>query len=320
MKLIIQIPCFNEEQTLGVTLRDLPRSLDGVDVVEWLVIDDGSTDRTVAIAEQFGVDHVIRFRRNQGLARAFSAGIEACLERNADLIVNTDADNQYAASDIAKLLEPILAKKADIVVGARPISDTPHFSRLKKCLQRIGSWVVRLASRTDIPDAPSGFRAYTREAASRLRILHSYTYTLESIIQAGQQNMAITWVPIRTNGDLRPSRLMRSIPSYIAQSASTIVRIFMTYRPFRFFAIPGTATAFLGLIIAARFLYFYITDGGVGHIQSLLFSTTLIAVGCGLVVTGLVADLISVNRKLLERLDDRLRRLETIQPRETLPE
>lgn len=309
-KLIVQIPCFNEEAILGVTLSALPRQVPGVDVVEWLVIDDGSTDKTVEVAKAHGVDHIVRLPQNQGLAKAFAAGLEASLKAGADIIVNTDADNQYCAEDIPKLVAPILAGKAEIVVGARPIGEIKHFSPVKKFLQKLGSWAVRLASKTDIPDAPSGFRAMSRDAAMRLQVFNEYTYTLETIIQAGQKSMAITSVPIRTNADLRPSRLVKSIPCYIQRQVLTILRIFMTYKPFRFFAVPGAILLSLGILISLRFLYFFFTARGAGHVQSLILSALLMGGGFFLVVVGLLADLIAVNRQLLERLDWRVQKIE----------
>jgi len=310
-KLIIQIPCYNEEGTLGQTLDALPREMPGFDRVEWLVVDDGSTDRTVEVAREHGVDHIHRMNSNRGLAWAFVAGLDMALKAGADVIVNTDADNQYNAEDIPKLLEPILQGKADIVVGERPISDIEHFSLIKKFLQRFGSWVVRMASGTRIPDAPSGFRAMNRYAAMRLNVFDSYTYTLETIIQAGRKNMAITSVPIRTNPETRPSRLVRSIPSYVQRSVFTIVRIFMTYRPFRFFASLGALSFILGMVPAVRFLYFYFENQGAGHVQSLLFGVMFLGLGVLLVVVGLLADLIGVNRALLEDIRCRLRELES---------
>jgi glycosyltransferase involved in cell wall biosynthesis len=310
MKLIIQIPCYNEEATLGVTLSALPRKVPGVDVVEWLIIDDGSDDRTVEVARAYGVDHIVRLPRNQGLARGFMAGLEASIKAGADIIVNTDADNQYCADDIPRLIEPILSGKAEIVVGARPILGIKHFSPLKKLLQKLGSYVVRLASKTDIPDAPSGFRAMSRNAAMRLNVFSEYTYTLETIIQAGQKSMAITSVPIRTNEDLRPSRLVKSIPSYVQRSILTIFRIFITYRPFQFFSTAAAIFFIAGFLIGVRFLYFYFTGGGGGHIQSLILAALLMALGGMLFVLALLADLISVNRKLLEKLDWRIQKLE----------
>jgi glycosyltransferase involved in cell wall biosynthesis len=312
MKLIIQIPCYNEEATLGIALSALPREIPGVDKIEWLIIDDGSRDRTVEVARQYGVDHVVRLPRNQGLAKGFMAGLDASLKAGADIIVNTDADNQYCADDIPKLIEPILKGEAEIVVGARPIDDIEHFSLMKKALQKLGSWVVRMASKTDIPDAPSGFRAMSRKASMQLNVFNEYTYTLETIIQAGQKNMAIVSVPIRTNGDLRPSRLVKSIPAYVRRSILTIVRIFMTYKPFRFFVVPGLVFFTLGFIVGLRFLYFYFIGHGTGHIQSVILAALLMGGGFFLGVTGLIADLISVNRKLLEKIDWRIRQIEEI--------
>lgn len=310
IKLIIQIPCYNEEDFLGVTLSSLPHSIPGVDIIERLVIDDGSTDSTVDVALSHGVEHIVRFPRNRGLARAYAAGLEACIKAGADIIVNVDADNQYRADDIPELIEPIISGKAEIVVGVRPIADIKHFSFTKKILQKFGSMVVRLVSRTNISDVPSGFRAISREAAMKINVFNEYTYTLETIIQAGQKNMAITSVPVRINEDLRPSRLVKSIPSYIKRSISTIVRIFMTYKPLEFFAIPGAISFSAGLMIGLRFVYFYFTVGGRGHVQSLILAAVLLGIGSSLLVVGLVADLISVNRKLLEKLNWRLHKIE----------
>lgn len=310
MKLVIQIPCYNEEDTLPVTLSELPREVEGVDEVEWLVVDDGSDDRTAEVAREHGVDHVVRLTRNQGLARAFVRGLEASLSAGADVVVNTDADNQYDADDIPKLIRPVLEGEADIVVGERPIGDMEHFSRLKKLLQRFGSWVVRVVSGTDVADAPSGFRAMSRDAARRLKVFSEYTYTLETIIQAGHKGMAVTSVPVRTNVRLRPSRLMRSLPAYLRRQVLTILRIFVTYRPFFFFATLGLLVFGAGLLISLRFLYFFVTGDGSGHVQSLILSALLMGSGFFLGLVGLLADLISVNRKLLEDLDARLREME----------
>jgi glycosyltransferase involved in cell wall biosynthesis len=310
VKLIIQIPCYNEEKILPITLSELPREVEGFDIVEWLIIDDGSTDKSVEVARIYGVDHIVKLTTHQGLARGFLAGLDASLKFGADVIVNTDADNQYNAKDIPKLVKPILDGKADIVVGVRPIEEVKHFSPTKKYLQKLGSWIVRAASKTDIPDAPSGFRAMSRDAAMQLNVFSEYTYTLETLIQAGQKNMAITFVPIRTNETFRPSRLIRNIPDYVMRSILTIIRIFMTYRPFRFFAIPGVISFCLGLLISLRFLYFYITSGGRGHIQSLILAAFLMGTGFFLCVIGLIADLVSVNRKLLEKLNWRLQKIE----------
>jgi len=307
---IIQIPCYNEEASLAKTLSELPRQLDGVTTVEWLIVDDGSTDKTVEVARACGVDHIVMLPSNQGLARAFMAGLEASLNAGADIIINTDADNQYCADDIPRLIEPILAGKAEIVIGARPISSIEHFSSVKKVLQRIGSWVVRIASNTDVPDAPSGFRAISRNAAMRLNVFSDYTYTLETIIQAGQKGIVITSVTIRTNEYLRPSRLVKSISSYVRRSIFTIVRIFMTYKPAKFFLIPGAFFFASGLLISMRFLLLFYLTGGVGHIQSLILSSLLIVSGFILFIAGLLAELISVNRKLLEDIQFKLRKSE----------
>lgn len=309
-KLIIQIPCYNEEESLPVTLQALPRQVPGVDAVEWLVVDDGSEDRTVEVAQANGVDHIVRLPRHQGLSRAFVAGLEAAIEAGADYIVNTDADNQYDAADIPKLLAPLLDGQAQIAVGTRPIDDIKHFSPLKKLLQRLGSWVTRAVSSTDVADAPSGFRAMSREAAMKLHVFNEHTYTIETIIQAGQKGMSIVSVPIRTNEDLRPSRLVKSVTGYVNRQLLTILRIFMTYKPFRFFAVPGAITFLLGFVISLRFVYYYVIGDGAGHIQSLILSALLMGTGFFLAVVGLLADLISVNRKLLEGLDWRLHRME----------
>lgn len=311
MKLIIQIPCYNEAETLALTVAALPREVAGFDHVELLIIDDGSTDDTVGVAATAGVDHVVRLPRNQGLARAFVAGLEACLARGADVIVNTDADNQYCADDLPALVAPILRGEAEMVVGARPITEIATFSPIKKVLQRLGSWVVRVASRTSVPDAPSGYRAISRTAAMSLHVFSDYSYTLETIIQAGRNAMAVTSVPVRTNPPTRPSRLMSGVLSYMWRSGSTIVRIVMTYRPLQFFALPAMVLFAAGLAIGLRFVYFYATGDGQGHVQSLILGALLMGSGLFLGVVGLVTDLISVNRKLLETIDHRLRRLES---------
>ena len=300
MKLIIQIPCYNEAGTLAITLAALPRSVPGFDTVEWLVIDDGSQDDTVEVAKANGVDHVVRHARNLGLARGFMTGLDACLRLGADVIVNTDADNQYNADDIPALTAPILERRVDIVVGARPIEAIEHFSPVKKMLQKLGSWVVRVASNTDIPDAPSGFRAMSRTAAQLLMVFNDYTYTLETIIQAGQKNMTITSVPVRVNNDLRPSRLVKSIPSYIKRSIVTIVRIFVIYRPVRFFGTIGAVLFCAGFLIGLRFLWYYIGGEGEGHIQSLILAALLLGLGFQTLLIAVVADLLAANRKLLE--------------------
>ncbi len=302
MKLIIQIPCYNEAGTLAIALGALPREVAGFDAVEWLIINDGSTDETVAVAKECGVDHIVNFKRNQGLAKGFMAGIKECLNQGADVIVNTDADNQYEAQDIPKLVKPILDHTAEYVIGERPISQTSHFSPVKKVLQKLGSWVVRKASDTDIPDAPSGFRAMSRECAKQLNVYNNYTYTLETIIQAGQKNIPITSVPIRTNEDLRPSRLLSSIPNYIKKSVITIIRIFVVYKPFRFFMTIASTLSVLGLILGGRFLYFYFSGDGSGHLQSVVLSGVLIGLGFQTVLIAFLADLMASNRKLLEEI------------------
>ncbi len=302
MKLIIQIPCYNEADTLAIALQALPRTVPGFDKVEWLIIDDGSVDETVKVAEENGVDHIVRHSHNQGLARAFTTGINACLHRGADVIVNTDADNQYDASCIPALTLPVLENSADIVIGERPISTIEHFSPVKKMLQKLGSWVVRMASASKVPDAPSGFRAMSRACAQRLMVFSDYTYTLETIIQAGQKGMRITSVPVGVNEDLRPSRLFKSIPAYIKRSVITIVRIFVIYRPFRFFGSIGLAIFALGALLGLRFLWFYFSGNGDGHIQSVILAGVLIGMGFQTILVAFLADLLSANRKLLEEL------------------
>ena len=308
MKLIIQIPCYNEAETLPVTLADLPRAVPGFDQVEWLIINDGSKDATEEVAKEHGVDHIVSFSRNRGLAHGFMAGLDACVKLGADVIVNTDADNQYNAQDIPLLVQPVLDKKADLVIGERPISKIKHFPLIKKLLQKLGSWVVRVASRTDIPDAPSGFRAISRDAALRLNVFNDYTYTLETIIQAGQKNMAVVSVPIRVNEDLRPSRLFKSIPSYIRKSSIIIVRIFVVYKPFRFFLSLAFIALLLGSLIGIRFLYFYFfTHDASGHIQSLILASILLGMGFQAFALAFLADLLAVNRRLMEDVQYRIR-------------
>ncbi|MBY0431444.1 MAG: glycosyltransferase [Rhodospirillales bacterium] len=306
--MVIQIPCYNEEATLGIALQALPRHLPGVDKVEWLIIDDGSTDRTVEIARAHGVDHIVSLPHNQGLARGFMAGIEACLQLGADIIVNTDADNQYCAEDIPDLILPILRGRAQMVVGARPIRNIEHFSFLKKGLQQLGSYVVRLASKTDIPDAPSGFRAISREAALRLNVFNDYTYTLETIIQAGQKGIPVAWVPIRVNPDLRPSRLVKSIHSYVFRSVGTIFLIFMTYRPLRFFSLLGAFPFSIGFILGLRWLALYLWGTERTHLPSLVLTAILLLIGFQTWMLGLMANLFANNRKLLEDIQLRDRR------------
>jgi len=311
MKLIIQIPCYNEAQTLRVALDHLPRKIEGIDAIEVLIINDGSTDDTVRVAREWGVNHIVSFKQNKGLARGFMAGIDACLHLGADIIVNTDADDQYVGADIERLVRPILEGKSDIVIGERPIDETEHFSKKKKMFQHLGSWVVRLASNSDIPDAPSGFRAYSREAALRLNVVNEYTYTLETIIQAGWNRTAMTSVPVRTNPELRPSRLFKSMGRYIKRSSMVILRAFAMYKPMRFFGMIGGVFFLLGLILGVRFVWIFLTTGsGSGHIQSLILCAVLLMIGVQAFLTGVLADIISDNRKLLEDVQYRVRKME----------
>ncbi|HTK28832.1 MAG TPA: glycosyltransferase family 2 protein [Vicinamibacterales bacterium] len=300
--LIIQIPCLDEAVTLPATLADLPRTIAGIDRVEILVIDDGSTDATVRVAREHGVDHIVSLRRRRGLAAAFMAGIDTCLKLGADYIVNTDGDNQYCGHDIAALVAPLVAGEADIVIGDRNVQALQHMSAGRKLLQRLGSWIVRQLSNTRVPDTTSGFRAYTREAALRMTIVSEFSYTLESIIQAGKKRMAIAHVPVRTNARTRPSRLFHNVWHYLKQSGSTIVRIYTMYEPLKVFATIGAVVLLAGIATSVRFLYFFFTGSGAGHVQSLLLSAVLVIVGFQVVLMGLVADVISANRKLLEDL------------------
>lgn len=310
MKLIIQIPCYNEEESLPITLQELPRQIEGFDKVEWLLIDDGSTDRSIEVAKEYGIDHIIRLNSRKGLAEVFLRGLDTCVKLGADIIVNTDADNQYNAQDIPKLVAPILERKADIVVGARPIAEIPHFSPIKKVLQKLGSWVVRRLSYTDIPDAPSGFRAISREAAMKLNVFNTYTYTLETIIQAGNKSIEVASVPIRVNEELRPSRLVKSIYGYIENSIITIIRIFVVYRPFKTFMSLGILLFLMGFLLGVRFLYFYLTRSGLGHVQSLILAGVLLGFGFQTMLVAFLADLLAVNRRLIEDVQNRLRRHE----------
>jgi glycosyltransferase involved in cell wall biosynthesis len=311
MKLIIQIPCYNEEQTLPQTLQDLPREIEGIDSIEWLVIDDGSTDKTAEAARSLGVDHVIRLVRNRGLAQAFLSGLDAALRLDADIVVNTDADNQYRGEDVERLVRPILEGRADIVVGDRNVAKLAHFSPSKRLLQRTGSWIVQRAAGVNIPDATSGFRALTREAALRTLVMSQYSYTLETLIQAGARQMVVEYVPVRTNPQTRPSRLMRSLPEYLTQSSLTIVRTYSMYRPLRIFLGLGGIMFLSGLLLGLRFLYYFIVNNGAaGHIQSLILAAILLIVGFQVCLIGMTADLIGFNRKILEEILYRLRRLE----------
>jgi len=299
---VIQIPCYNEVGTLGITLAQLPKSLPGVEKVEVLIIDDGSTDGTLEVARENGVRHFVVHASNRGLAAAYTSGLKKALDLGADIIVNTDADNQYVGEDIARLVEPLLENRADIVIGTRPIQEIEHFSPLKKILQSLGSWTVRRLSNTTISDAPSGFRAISREAAKRLFVYNRYTYTIETIIQAGLQNLRVVSVPIRTNGPLRPSRLVKSMGDYVTRSVITMIRIYTIYRPLRFFLFLAALIGLPGLILFIRFLFMYATGHGAGYIQSLTIGTALLTVSVLLCLAGVLADLISVNRRLLEEI------------------
>ncbi len=307
MKLIIQIPCYNEESTLPRTLGDLPRALPGIDEIEILVVDDGSTDRTAEVARSLGVHHVVSLRQHQGLAAAFARGLDAALKAGADIIVNTDADNQYRGDDISRLVQPIVDGRADIVIGDRGVDVVKHFSWPKRVLQHWGSWVVERAAGIPIPDATSGFRAFSRKAALRLTVLGEYTYTLETLIQAGARRMALAYVPVRTNPQTRPSRLIRSIPSYLMLSAISIVRFYAMYRPLRVFATTGGVLVAGGLVLGLRFVYFFLQRGGTGHVQSLILAAVLMITGFQVCLIGLMADLIQMNRRMIEEMLYRIR-------------
>ena len=310
MKLIIQIPCYNEEETLELAYNDLPKHIDGIDTIEYLIINDGSKDNTVKRAKELGFHHIVSFKQNKGLAKGFMAGIDACLHLGADIIVNTDADNQYCGADIEKIVRPIIDQKADIVIGERPIDNTEHFSWKKKKFQHLGSWVVRVASGTDIPDAPSGFRAYSREAALRLNVVNEYTYTLETIIQAGNNKTAMTSVPIRTNPETRPSRLFSSMWRYMKRSSTVITRSFVMYKPLKFFMTIGLILMVLGGILGVRFLILLGMGEGAGHVQSLILTAILLMMGFQTISLGLLGDTIASNRKLLEDVQYRVRKME----------
>lgn len=316
LKLIIQIPCYNEEESLPVALAALPRKLRGVADVEWLIIDDGSKDSTAEVAKSLGVDHIVRLPQNRGLAKAFMAGIEACLLRKADIIVNTDADNQYCAEDIPKLIEPILAGRAEFVIGERPIEQIEHFSPIKKILQRFGSRVVAGLSGVEVKDAPSGFRAMSRATAQELNVISEYTYTLETLIQAGQKGIAIESVPIRVNGMLRPSRLMRSIPEYVAKSMLTMLRIHIIYRPVRLFGAISLAMLTSGMFLGIRYLAYWLMGNGEGKVQSLILTGLLISSAFIFGIAGILADLISANRKLIEKNQRQQQKFQDQLPRE----
>ena len=310
MKLIVQIPCYNEETTLPQTVKDIPRQISGIEKVEILIIDDGSTDKTVEVAKEIGVDHIVKNTCNKGLARTFLVGLDASLRLGADIIVNTDGDNQYKGQDIPKLIAPILKGEADIVIGDRQTDKIPHFSPTKKKLQKLGSLVVRILSKTDVPDAVSGFRAFSRDAAMQMNIVSAFSYTIETVIQAGKKNMAVTNVPIGTNPKTRESRLFQSIPKFIEHSLTTMVRMYTMYQPLKVFFYIGCLCILAGLIPSIRFLFYFFTGQGSGHIQSLILAAILFIIGFQVFMIGLVADVISFNRKLIEETLLRVRRME----------
>ena len=314
MKLIIQIPCLNESETLAETIAELPRAIDGVDKIELLIIDDGSSDDTSHVAKRMGVHHIVRHRRNRGLAAAFNSGIQKALAEGADIIVNTDADGQYVGEDIAKIVAPVVAGEADIVIGDRGVADNPHFGIFKRRLQRLGSFVVTRLSQLDVTDAVSGFRAITREAAQRINITTEFSYTTDMLIQAGRKRLAVKSVPIRTNSASRPSRLFKSIPDFIGNTGMTMARVYLTYNPLRFFLGIGLAIALAGFVPILRFLWFFVEGNGSGHLQSLVLGSAMVIFGLLVAILGLLADLIGTNRRLIEstlhkvtRLEDELR-------------
>ncbi len=319
MRLVIQIPCLNEEESLPVALAELPRHVDGFDEVLWLVIDDGSTDRTAEVARENGVDHVVRFTQNKGLALGFQAGLDAALRMGADVIVNTDADNQYRASDIGPLTAPIVNGEADFVVGCRDIANHAEFSATKKRLQRLGSWVVRQASGTEVPDVTSGFRAYSREAALQVNVVSNFTYTLETVIQAGKGRLAVSHVSVGTNASIRDSRLFASKRQYIRRSATTITRIYAMYEPMRVFMVLASLSAAVALVLFGRFGWFFLTGDGSGHVQSLIVGAVASIFALQLFMLGVIADLLRVNRVIGERTLRRVRGLELAVGSSTAP-
>ncbi len=316
LKLIIQIPCFNEEKTLPNVIADLPQTITDVDTIEYLIINDGSTDRTVEVARELGVHHIINFKRNKGLAKVFMAGLDACLHLGADIIVNTDGDNQYNGADIENLVRPILDGKADIVIGERPIDEIKHFSNKKKFLQHFGSWVVSTASNTQLPDVTSGFRALSRDAALKTNVFNDFTYTLETIIQAGHKKETILSVPIRTNRQTRESRLFTGINNYLRRSFPVIIRSFMMYKPFKFFIILSIILLSFAALLGLRYIYFYYSGTGAGHIQSLILTAILSMAGIQTMTLGLLADLVAGNRKLIEDIQVRVKTIEIMQSSE----
>jgi glycosyltransferase involved in cell wall biosynthesis len=309
-KLIIQIPCLNEAETLPATLADLPTRIEGIDSIEILIVDDGSTDATCEVAQACGIDHLVRFPRHRGLARGFAAGLDACLRLGADVIVHTDADGQYPGQDIPKLVAPILSGGADIVIGDRGVDAVQHFSRAKRLLQRLGSRIVSMLAGLEVGDVTSGFRAYSREAALRLNILSNFTYTLESLIQSGGKPITVVTVPTRSNAPTRPSRLFKGIPEYIRRQVPSILRLYMVYQPLKSLSVVSGLFVLPGLLIGIRFLYFFYTQRGAGHVQSLILATILLIIGVQIFVLGLVADLMATNRRLLEDALYRVRKLE----------
>lgn len=310
MKLIVQIPCYNEESTLSKTIADIPRQIKGVDRVELLIIDDGSTDQTIAVAKKLGVDHIVRNKQNLGLARTFRKGMDECLKRGADIIVNTDGDNQYYGGDIPDLVKPIINGTAEVVIGDRQTDKIPHFSLLKKILQKLGSATVRKLSGTDVPDTVSGFRAFSREAAIRLNIISPFSYTIETIIQAGKKHMAVASVPVRTNEKTRESRLFKSIPKFIERQLSSMIRMYLMYQPLRFFTYIGIVFSLIGLLPIVRFLIFYYQGAGSGHIQSLILGGVFLMMGFITFVMAILADLLNFNRQLIELTLEKVRRIE----------
>ncbi len=310
MKLMIQISCYNEEDYLRETLAALPTEMAGIDKIETLIINDGSIDNTVKVAKDFGVHHIISFKKNQGLAKSFMVGLNTCLKLGADIIVNTDADNQYNANDIPALIQPILDGKADMVIGTRPISRIKDFSLFKKIMQKIGSWLVRKVSRTTIQDAPSGFRAFSKNCALKLNVFNTFTYTHETIIQAGLKNMVLCCVPVSVNPTTRPSRLFKSIPTYMARSFIAILRMVVVYRPFRFFLTIGLLFFGIGLLLGFRYLYFWLNSEGAHHVQSVILMGVCFGISFQMILVAFVADLLGVNRKLLEEIQYRLRKQE----------